>query len=64
MPETATGRAYPIRPRPDGDARFTVGLVADVGGALARHGYPEVHGEDFTALQASLYGFVYGQDAA
>lgn len=56
-------RAYPIRPRPD-DSRFTVGVVAEVGAVLTRHGYPEVRGEDFTELQTTLYGFVYDGEAA
>lgn len=57
MPE----RAYPIRPRPDEDPRFNLGLTIDVAQVLADHGYPPIeHGLDLVDLQQALYGFLYG----
>lgn len=56
-----TARAYPIRPVPDDDPRFTLGLTIDVAAVLERHGFPKVeNGLDFVDLQQSLYRFLYG----
>lgn len=58
--------AYPVpRPGRGGDARFTYGLVMDVGSVLARYGYPEVRvGADLVRVQQALFGLIYGQGAA
>lgn len=54
-------RAYPIRPRPADDIRFTRGLAFDVAQVLAEHGYPPItSGRDFLELQQALFGFLYG----
>jgi len=56
-----TERQYPIRPRPDGDPRFTFGLTVDVAEVLERHGYPKITaGLDMVDLQQALFGFLYG----
>lgn len=53
-------RAYPIRPLPDEDPRFTFGLVRDVAEVLERHGYPPVvNGLDHVDLQQALFRFLY-----
>jgi methyl coenzyme M reductase alpha subunit len=53
-------RAYPIRPQPEDDSRFTFGLTADVIKVLESHGYPPVkNGLDIVALQQALYRFLY-----
>jgi len=54
-------RAYPIRPRPQNDPRFTRGLASDVAAVLVRHGYPDPRatGPDFLDLQQALFGFLY-----
>lgn len=53
-------RAYPIRPKPDDDLRFTYGLLIEVGEVLARHGYPPItSGADLVALRQALYRFLY-----
>lgn len=55
-----TGRAFPIRPLPDDDARFTFGLTSDVAKVLQEHGYPPVtNGRDLLELQQALYRFLY-----
>lgn len=55
-----TERAYPIRPRPDDDSRFTVGLALDVAQVLKDHGYPQVaNGRNFLELQQALFQFLY-----
>jgi hypothetical protein len=52
--------AYPIRPLPEDDARFTFGLMVDVAEVLVRHGYPPVTaGGDLVDLQQALYHFLY-----
>ncbi|MEU5946344.1 hypothetical protein ABZ793_12370 [Micromonospora sp. NPDC047465] len=57
-------RRYPI-PRPADDPRFTFGLVLDVAGVLAEHGYPSMAesydgcGPDLLALQDALFGLIY-----
>lgn len=52
-------RAYPL-PRPDDDARFTLGLTLDVAKVLEEHGYPPVvAGADFVELQSALFRFIY-----
>lgn len=54
-------RDYPIRPRPDDDPRFTIGLGLDVAKVLEEHGYPPVsRGRDFLELRQALFGFLYG----
>lgn len=51
---------YPIRPVPEHDKRFTVGLLAHVEDVLERHGYPKpTRGEEHLALQMALYNFLY-----
>ncbi|MDK1477051.1 hypothetical protein QNO07_27270 [Streptomyces sp. 549] len=60
--ETGDGRprAYPIRPLPDDDRRFTFGLRLDVAEVLEAHGYPPlVTGIDHVDLQQSLFRFLY-----
>ncbi|MFF7308110.1 hypothetical protein [Streptomyces sp. NPDC008137] len=53
-------RQYPIRPQPDDDPRFTLGLAFDVKKVLEQHGYPEItNGLDFIDLQQALYQFLY-----
>lgn len=52
-------RQYPIRPRPDEDPRFTLGLALDVAKVLNEHGYPQISGRDFLELQQALFGFLY-----
>lgn len=53
-------REYPIRPTPDDDPRFTLGLAIDVAAVLERHGYPPViAGMDMLALQQALFRFLY-----
>ena len=53
-------RQYPIRPRPDEDPRFTIGLALDVAKVLHQHGYPQISGgRDFLELQQALFGFLY-----
>jgi len=55
-----SARAYPIRPRPDEDPRFTIGLALDVAKVLKDHGYPPVTaGLDIVDLQQALYRFLY-----
>jgi hypothetical protein len=54
-------RAYPIRPAPDDDPRFTTGLLHDVRNVLAAHGYPPItSGPDLVELNLALYRFLYG----
>ncbi|RKN43109.1 hypothetical protein [Streptomyces hoynatensis] len=53
-------RAYPIRPVPSDDRRFTFGLAIEVAAVLERHGYPPVKsGEDLLELQQALFRFLY-----
>ncbi|MFF4746843.1 hypothetical protein [Streptomyces sp. NPDC001268] len=53
-------RVYPIRPRPEDDSRFTLGLALDVAKVLKDHGYPPVdNGRDFMELQQALFQFLY-----
>ncbi|MFJ8929316.1 hypothetical protein ACIRLA_22325 [Streptomyces sp. NPDC102364] len=55
-----SARQYPIRPIPDDDPRFTLGLTLDVANVLVEHGYPKVTaGLDFVDLQQALYRFLY-----
>lgn len=50
---------YPL-PRPADDARFTFGLIYEVGKLLAEHGYPPIaDGADHVRLQQALFGFIY-----
>lgn len=54
-------RAYPIRPLPDEDPRFNIGLMVDVAKVLTDHGYPPVtNGLDLVDLQQALFRFLYG----
>ena len=46
---------------PDGDPRFTFGLLRDVAGLLAEHGYPPLDGRQLVDLQAALFGALYGE---
>jgi hypothetical protein len=56
-----TDRAYPIRPQPEDDPRFTLGLTHDVAKVLEGHGYPPISsGLDFVDLQQALFKFLYG----
>lgn len=58
-------RAYPIRPRPDDDPRFTFGLTLDVAKVLTDHGYPPITaGRDLLELQQALYRFLYTEAAS
>lgn len=58
-------RAFPIRPKPADDSRFTFGLTIDVAKVLAAHGYPDLtdpaagSGHDIVELQQALYRFLY-----
>lgn len=57
--------AYPIRPEPEEDPRFTIGLAVDVAEVLTRHGYPPIKGLDFVDMQQALYRFLYvGNDGS
>lgn len=58
-----TQNAFPIRPLPDNDPRFTIGLLADVKNVLTAHGYEtdNMSGSDFMELQQALYRFLYGE---
>lgn len=57
-----TDRAYPLPRRPEGDPRFTFGLIRDVAKVLADHGYPPiVSGADHVDLQQALFGFIYAR---
>lgn len=56
-------RLYPC-PRTEDDPRFTFGLVLDVFGMLAKHGYPSTKsGRDFVELQQALFRFLYAEPA-
>ncbi|MET9956682.1 hypothetical protein ABZ135_34760 [Streptomyces sp. NPDC006339] len=56
-------RAFPTRPLPAKDPRFTFGLVRDVAEVLERHGYPPiVKGLDHRDLQQALFQFLYAPD--
>lgn len=58
-------RAYPIRPRPDEDPRFTFGLGYDIAKRLEQQGYPPITGPDLVELQQALFQFLYvGDDKA
>lgn len=57
-------QAYPIRPRPADDPRFSFGLAFDVARVLSDHGYPRLGGRDFVELQQALFGFLYGSGEA
>jgi len=54
-------RRYPIARPPEGDtdARFTYGLILEVGRLIEKHGYPELSGSDFARLQEALFRFIY-----
>lgn len=56
-------RVYPL-PRPAEDARFTIGLILDVAGALEEHGYlsPAAHPGDLVELKLALFRFLYASD--
>lgn len=55
-----TDRQYPIRPVPDDDPRFRLGLTLDVAAVLEKHGYPKIEaGLDVVDLQQALYRFLY-----
>jgi hypothetical protein len=47
--------------QPERDPRFSLGLTLEVVAVLQRHGYPvEVTGDQLVALQAALFGYLYG----
>jgi len=52
---------YPIARPPEGetDARFTHGLIMDVGRVIEKHGYPELAGRDAARLLEALFRFIY-----
>jgi hypothetical protein len=50
--------AYPL-PAPDGDPRFTHGLIFDVADVLTRHGFPHPAGTDWADLMLALSHFIY-----
>ena len=52
-------RTYPVTVEGDTDARFTFGLTVDVSRVLEEHGYPPFDGQDFAALQVTLFRFLY-----
>ncbi|MEU4803007.1 hypothetical protein [Actinosynnema sp. NPDC023587] len=55
---------FPVQVSPDGDARFTFGLVIEVADVLTRHGFPDAntHGADHVALRQALFRFLYNPD--
>lgn len=59
---TVSKRSYPIRPTPEHDSRFTIGLVIDVADVLQRHGFETPHGLDIVDLQQALYRLLYVGD--
>lgn len=52
---------YPIKPRPENDSRFTMGLLLDLIEVLKRHGYEPLSSGDAVALQQAVFGFLYGE---
>lgn len=53
--------AYPLDVADGNDPRFTLGVVIDIAGVLAAHGYPPITaGADIVRLQQALYGYLYG----
>lgn len=53
---------YPLRPAPEDDPRFTLGLSLDVAEVLQRHGYPILQGLDVVDLRQALLRFLYSED--
>lgn len=53
--------AYPIRPVPADDTRFSFGLTHDLAQLIERAGYPPIASGDFIRLQQALYRFLYGE---
>ncbi|PXY23721.1 hypothetical protein BAY59_29210 [Prauserella coralliicola] len=57
---------FPV-PEPDSgsDARFTIGLLADVLDVLARHGYPvaDMTSGDHAHVLQGLYRLIYTSDS-
>ena len=54
--------AFPIRPEPADDGRFTFGLVFEIQDVLIKHGYPsDWSGADLVELQQALYRFLYSE---
>ena len=55
-----TENAFPIKPQPEDDPRFTAGLLSDMRDVLRKHGYPEIAtGRDALDLQMALWRFLY-----
>jgi hypothetical protein len=56
--------AFPIRPKPDNDPRFTFGLFSDIRDVLSEHGYDisEFDGRDLVNLQQAMFRFLYSED--
>lgn len=51
---------YPIaRPTDGTDARFTIGMVLDVGSILTARGYPPLSPRDLVRLQQAIFDFIY-----
>jgi hypothetical protein len=58
-----TNRLYPLaRPTSGTDARFTFGLIYDVGQVLESHGFPPVRGGDHVNLMSALFRFLYAEE--
>jgi hypothetical protein len=49
---------------PDGDRRFTIGLVLDVARTLEAHGYGTFEGRDFVELHLHLFHLVCAPEGA
>jgi hypothetical protein len=58
-----TDRLYPLaRPTSGTDARFTFGLIYDVGQVLESHNFPPVRGGDHVTLMSALFQFLYAKE--
>ena len=49
---------------PDGDRRFTIGLVLDVARTLEAHGYESFESRDFVELQQHLFHLLCAPEGA
>lgn len=59
QPDPAPSPVYPLA-TPEGDPKFTFGLLADVAAVLADHGYPPLRaGADLIRLQQALFTTLY-----
>lgn len=56
--------SYPLTYPDNGDARFTGGLLDEIGAVLTARGYPSVDGDDtaFADLREAVRGFLYGPE--